>query len=427
MTTPIRWLPHVWSRLYGPPLLIPPARLEPLLIGLQRAMLQRGSSEIHNPPVLADPVSQTASGNGSDERPHGYRIDHGVATLPIHGVLASRLGQISPDSTELQSYERLSRVVRNAHRDQRVRGILLDIDSPGGEASGVFDLADEIRAAGQTKPIWAIANHDALSAAYILASAADRIWTTQSGAVGSLGVVALHADQSEFDQQEGRRYTYIYRGARKIDGNPHSALSPEAHTTIQAEVDRNYDRMIDQVARHRRVEPRSLQTTDARIYFAGEALDRGLADRIGRVDQAHAALVEYTTPRRGRGQQMNDTPIPANAVFIPASAVGADDNVIQMHVDTATADARQAAAAIATLCRVHNVADLAAELIAEGLTVEAAGLRILERKAQDDQRRSIVPIDPSVAAARQRNLSTEVEAAAVARFAAQRRGLYRPE
>jgi len=416
---PIRWLPHVHARVYGPPLLIPLARLEPLLDGLRAAMLQRGSSE--SPPVLADPASPE-SGHG-EERPRGYRIARGVATLPIRGVLASRIGEIAPDSTPLQSYENLSSVLRSAHQDSRVRGILLDIDSPGGEAAGVFDLADEIRAAGQTKPIWALAHHNALSAAYTLAAAADRIWTTRSGNIGSLGVIALHADQSEFDAHEGVRYTYIYRGERKIDGNPHAALSPAAHATIQQAVDEVYDQLIDQVARHRRIEPARLRATEARVYDAEQALDRGLADRIGTIGQARAALVQHITPRGKR--PMTDTPPEARGFDDDPVAVPEDDNVIQLRVQEATAAERERSAAIATLCNKYGVADMIPALQAEGITIEAAGLRILERKANDDMRRQIVAADTT---ARPRSsIGSELEAAAQARFAAQRRGTYSPE
>ena len=433
---PIRWLPHIHARVYGPPLLIPLARLEPLLDGLRAAMLQRGSSE--SPPVLADPASPE-SGHG-EERPRGYRIARGVATLPIRGVLASRIGEIAPDSTPLQSYENLSSVLRSAHQDSRVRGILLDIDSPGGEAAGVFDLADEIRAAGQTKPIWALAHHNALSAAYTLAAAADRIWTTRSGNIGSLGVIALHADQSEFDAHEGVRYTYIYRGERKIDGNPHAALSPAAHATIQQAVDEVYDQLIDQVARHRRIEPARLRATEARVYDAEQALDRGLADRIGTIGQARAALVQHIHARfasRGSGESplaagsshitprgrkpMTDTPPEARGFDDDPVAVAEDDNVIQLRVQAATTAERERNAAIAALCNRYGVSDMIPALQAEGMTVEAAGLRILERKANDDMRRQIVAADTTSLRPRPA-IGSEIEAAAQARFAAQRRG-----
>jgi signal peptide peptidase SppA len=404
----IRALPHILARIFGPPLLIAPARLEPLLKGLQAAMLQRGSVEVS--PSSADPASPSPPG---EERPRGYTISRGVATLPIHGVLVRRAGQIAPDSTLLQSYENLGRVVRSAHRDSRVRGILLDIDSPGGEAGGVFDLADQVRQAGQTKPVWAIANDDSLSAAYAIAASAERIWTTQTGALGSLGCWALHADQSAFDAHEGVHYTYIFRGARKIDAHPHAALSGEAQAAIQGEVDRLYTKLIDQVAKHRRTEPARLQATEAAVYYGEHALERGLADRLGTIDEAHAALAEQTMIR-GRGQ-MNEGPTPTGEDL--------GDNVVQLRVDEAATAARAQAAEILNLCllgakRQPWGAELAQELIAKGASIETASRAVLERQAREDATRVIVPLDTS-ADQRAVNTSAELARAAAARFAAQ--------
>ena len=101
------------------------------------------------------------------------------------------------------------------------------------------------------KPMWAVANDLAASAAYALASSADRIWLTRTAGVGSVGVFALHADQSGLDGQAGVKYTYIYAGEKKTDGNPHEALSKSAKADIQDEVDRENDIFLATVARNR--------------------------------------------------------------------------------------------------------------------------------------------------------------------------------
>ena len=419
--TPIRTLPHLFARLYGPPLLIPLARLEPLLSGFEAAMYQRGSVE-------AVPPAPTESLSAGDERPHGYRIERGVALLPVHGVLASRVGQIAPDSTPMQSYESIKQTLRSAYRDSRVRGVLLDVDSPGGEAGGVFDLARDIRAASQVKPIWAVANHQAISAAYLLAAATDRIWTTLSGALGSIGVIALHADQSERDAQEGMKYTYISRGDHKIDGHPHGPLSPEAHAMIQAEVDRNYEMLVTDLARYRHTDPYTLRATQARIYHGHAALHHALADHIGTVEQAHAALAEHIAPTRGRGTIMSDA-TPEARGFVDQSAVAApDDNVIQMRVQAGITAERERAAAIHEVCKLHGVSDMAPELISQGFSLEQIYKPILERKSQNETKRALTAVNTAATVGhRTPNLGAELENAAQTRFAAQRRGLYSME
>ena len=302
----LRALPHILSRVFGPPLLIAPVPLDALLVGLRSAMLARGSQPRRRSTCRTSAPSTTARTSQGNDRPRGYSIA-ATAWRPCRSMACwcGAPGRCSPTRPVLQSYEEVARTMRAAQADNRARGILLDIDSPGGEAGGVFDLARAIRQAGQTKPIWAMANDDALSAAYVLASAADRIWSTQTAALGSLGVVALHADQSAFDAAEGIKYTYLYRGARKVDANPHNPLSDEGQTAIQSEVDRLYEKLVSLVAEHRSVEASRIRGQEAAIYFGENAISAGLVDQIGTFEQAHAALAQHiVNPQQPRGPKM---------------------------------------------------------------------------------------------------------------------------
>jgi ClpP class serine protease len=96
----------------------------------------------------------------------------------------------------MTSYEGLKYQLATAARDASVSSILLDMDSPGGEAVGSFEAADAVRAAAGVKEVVAVVSGMAASAAYAIASAATRIVTTSSGISGSIGVVMLHADYS---------------------------------------------------------------------------------------------------------------------------------------------------------------------------------------------------------------------------------------
>ena len=427
----IRALPHILSRVFGPPLLIAPVPLDALLAGLRSAMLARGSLESgYDLPDMRGRFRAFDDGSPSqpsNDRPRGYSISSGVATVPVHGVLVRRAGQIQPDSTILQSYQEVAQIMAAAQNDSRVGGILLDIDSPGGEAGGVFDLANAIRQAGQRKPVWAMANDDALSAAYVLASAADRIWSTQTAALGSLGVVALHADQSAFDAAEGIKYTYLFRGARKVDGNPHQPLSDEGAAAIQSEVDRLYENLVSLVAGHRNMKPAAIRGQEAGIYFGENAVAAGLADKIGTFEQAHAALAQHiTTPQQPRGPKMespnpptgeqpNPTPTPTPPVATPPA-----DNVVQLARTEGATAARAHAQEIAALCALAKYPELAAGFIGEGLSKDVVMQRLQAKQAEDGDKRQLSTIDPSQPR-RFGNGSggpsqAELEAAATARF-----------
>jgi signal peptide peptidase SppA len=408
----IRALPHILSRIFDVPLLIQPTRLEALLAGLNAAMLREPLARGLDPRggALAPDNAPTTP---QEERPRGYRIARGVATLPVRGVLVRRAGQMTPDSTPLQSYQNLTHVLRTARADNRVRGILLDIDSPGGEAGGVFDFAGEVRRTAQIKPVWAIANDDALSAAYAVAAAAERVWITNTGAAGSIGVVALHADQSRFDAEAGFNFTYLYKGARKIDASPHMPLSAEARGQIQGEVDRLYDMLISGVAEHRRLPPERLRATEAALYFGDNALGAGLADRLGTIDEAHNALAEHVSPNTRRGTAgMNSEDIDTGIEARP-------DNVVNLDEVRATAVAatRETAGEIAALCTLAGFPELAAEHIRSGASVEAVRQLLQARKASETAARHVETIDTTARPAT--TVGAELAAAANARFAAQ--------
>jgi signal peptide peptidase SppA len=219
----------------------------------------------------------------------------GVAVIPIHGTLVRRTVGLEAESG-LTSYTDLAAQLDAAIGNPAVSAILLDIDSPGGESGGVFDLADRIRTASQIKPVWAVANDMAFSAAYALASAASRVFVSRTGGVGSIGVIAMHVDQSEKDAQDGVRYTAVFAGDRKNDLNPHEPISSEAHAFLKAEVNRIYGLFVETVARNRRLEPSAVRDTEAGLFFGQAAVAMGLADAVGTFDDALAQLLASLSP-----------------------------------------------------------------------------------------------------------------------------------
>ncbi len=430
----IRALPHILARVFDVPLLIQPARLEALLAGLNAAMLREPVARGLDPrggavsPAASDPPPDLPQ---AGERPRGYRIDRGVAVLPVRGVLVRRAGQIDADSTPLQSYENLAATLRRAKSDSRARGILLEVDSPGGEAGGVFQLAGEVRRTMEVKPVWAAANDDALSAAYAIAAGAERLWVTNTGAVGSVGVVALHLDRSRFDAEHGFSFTYVYHGARKIDANPHMPLSPEARGHLQGEVDRLYDMLIASVAGHRGITAERLAATEAAIYFGDNAVDIGLADRVGTLDDATSALAERVAlnSRRGTtGMNSEDTGnsgatnVRARTMLLPrrthCATAAQPDNVISFdQIHQAVAATRETAAEIVALCSLAGYPDLAAEQIRSGATTDSVRRLLQQRRAGEAATRHVETIDTT--ARRAATGGAEIAAAVAARFAAQ--------
>lgn len=273
-------LPHLAARLFGVPLAIHRPKLDVILavLGPRVGVADLAAAPGYTPPTRA------ASG-----------ASPGVAVIPIHGTLVRRTLGLEAESG-LTSYTGLAAQLDAAIGNPAVSAILLDIDSPGGESGGVFDLADRIRAASQIKPVWAVANDMAFSAAYALASAASRVFVSRTGGVGSIGVIAMHVDQSEKDAQDGVHYTAVFAGDRKNDLNPHEPISSEAHAFLKAEVNRIYGLFVETVARHRGIEASAVRDTEAGLFFGQAAVAMGLADAIGSFDEALAQLLASLSP-----------------------------------------------------------------------------------------------------------------------------------
>jgi signal peptide peptidase SppA len=294
-------MPYLASRVFGTPLLIHPRKLEVILsvVGPRMGMVVPETSA-HQLAQITPPERVMRS---DLQTPN-------IAVISILGTLVRRTGAMDAASG-LTSYASISGQIQAAINDVSVDAVLLDIDSPGGEAGGAFDLADEIVSARSTKPIWAVANDDAFSAAYAIACSAERIYLTRTGGVGSIGVIALHVDQTQRDALDGYRYTAIYAGDRKNDLSPHLPLSNEASTALQTEVDRLYEMFVTTVATNRGLDAQTVRDTQAGLFYAGDAIEAGFADAIGTADDALRALAMEVQQRKsaiarsfGSGREM---------------------------------------------------------------------------------------------------------------------------
>lgn len=238
---------QIAQRAFNSPLMVDPAKALAFLSGLGPRIT---GQEITFQGLDVQPTEQTAAalparvslfGNDLVQRhqrngSQPFTLIDGIAVIEVAGTLVHRGAWIG-QSSGLTSYEGIAAQLQAAVADPCVRGIALDIDSFGGEVAGAFDLADRIRAARVQKPVHAFVAEHALSAGYVLASQADRIILPRTGAVGSIGVVALHTDMSGALDQKGIAVTLINAGAHKIDANPYQPLPEAIHDQMQRELE----------------------------------------------------------------------------------------------------------------------------------------------------------------------------------------------
>jgi signal peptide peptidase SppA len=126
---------------------------------------------------------------------------------------------------------------RQALADPSIGGIVISVDSPGGSVYGVPELVAEIYRARGQKPVVAVADSMAASAAYWIACQAEQVYVTPGGEVGSIGVLTAHADMSQALANEGVSVSVISAGRYKAEASPYAPLTDEARAAIQARVD----------------------------------------------------------------------------------------------------------------------------------------------------------------------------------------------
>jgi ClpP class serine protease len=272
-------------RLSGRPLAIAPRALDSLLAA--------GRSIDARPAMLA-------VRDGEPAARRGYAMtDSAVAVVQIVGPMVAR-GDWLTELFGFRSYGDVAEAVEVAFADPAARAVLLEMDSPGGEVGGLFDLVDRVASmrAEAGKPLWAVASESALSAGFAIATTADRLYVTRTGEVGSVGVVAIHVDESAADAMAGLKWTLINAGRKKVDGNPHEPLSPEAFADVQADVDALHNDLLAVIARNRGMSAAAVAATEAAIYRGQRGIDVGFADRLGSVDQALAELAGSLAPSR---------------------------------------------------------------------------------------------------------------------------------
>jgi signal peptide peptidase SppA len=258
----------------------------------------------------------------SERKPYAQVGD--TAIVPVHGTLINRFNSSWGFVT---GYQYIEGALATAMDDATVSRVVMDVDSYGGEAAGAFELSDTIHQMRGKKPLMALVNTAAYSAAYAVASAADSIVATPSGGAGSIGVVTMHVDYSKALKEAGITVTHIYAGKHKVDGSPYRPLTEEVRDSIQARIDKTYGVFVQNVARNRGLAEKAVRDTEARTYDAGDAMKLGLIDAVAPPKEAFAAFTSGSYgPRKKDKMQMSTeietpaTPEAGAAAAAPAAA-----------------------------------------------------------------------------------------------------------
>jgi len=210
---------------------------------------------------------------------NGYYIDNGVAIIDMIGTMVHRAVGMQAMSGVI-GYTRISQRFRRALKDPEVKAILINGDTPGGAVSGAFDLSDLIFSARNIKPVYTLAADCLCSAGILIGSSAQKVYATQTGQVGSIGVVMKHMDISKWNAKTGINTTYIYAGDRKIDGNADEPLSKKVLGLFQDEIQKLYGMFAGVMERNTDLTEQEVIDTQAAVYLGEDAVDVGLAVEV---------------------------------------------------------------------------------------------------------------------------------------------------
>jgi len=230
---------------------------------------------------------------------YDVELRDGVAILPVSGPLF-RYANLFTAISGATSYELLARDFEAALNNPQVRAILLNIDSPGGEANGVSEFADQVFLARGTKPVVAYVGGMAASAAYWIASAADEIVVADTALLGSIGTVMTITDTRARDEKNGVRTYEVVSSQSPYKRN--DPATPEGRSRYQALVDSLSEVFVNKVASYRGVDPATVLSDFGQgdVFVGQAAVAAGLADRTGSFESALSDLSSggYTGPAK---------------------------------------------------------------------------------------------------------------------------------
>jgi signal peptide peptidase SppA len=261
-------------------------------------VLQRSFQEMQGATIDIDAQKLAESMNAEKD----YEIYDGVAVIPITGAITKRSSFFSFLFGGTSVLE-LTAMLQAAITDPKVEAILLDVDSPGGTVSGINELSALIHEARSEKPIVAYSGGMMASAAYWLGSSADKVVLGKTADAGSIGVLMIHTDCSEMDKMHGVKVTYLTAGKYKALGNDAEPLSDLAKETFSKELEYIYSIFVGDVARNRNVSAEEVKENmaDGRIFIGEQAVEIGLADYIGTIDDAHGLAKELASNIKSGG------------------------------------------------------------------------------------------------------------------------------
>jgi signal peptide peptidase SppA len=288
--------PEIASRMFNTPLMLHPSKGDiiarafgPRILGMPDGAANVFGSEQMG--LIGEKLRDATDWEGGKVYRGPGRSADGVAVIEIEGSLVNK-GKWIGKNSGMTSYEAISVQVTDCAEDVSIKGVILEVDSFGGEVTGAFDCAERLFELSQIKPTIAVLTDHACSAGYLLASAARQLVIPSTGICGSIGVISMHVDMSAWLKQNGLNVTILKAGEHKADLNPYQAIPQDVLERELAELEELRIEFASTVARFRagRLDLKSALATEAGVYRGQKAVEAGLADAVARPSQVLEAF-----------------------------------------------------------------------------------------------------------------------------------------
>lgn len=204
------------------------------------------------------------------------KVINKIAVIEIHGGIGSKI-----KSTDME------KLVNRILEDKRMRAVVLDIDSPGGDAAASDYIYRALKRVARRRPLVANIRGIGASGGYMIACAAHQIVAAPGSVVGSIGVISVRPALQELLERAGIGVNVNKSGEFKDMGAPWRETTPEEEAKLQELVDDMYGSFVNIVSESRNIEEeRVREIATGEVYLATRAAELGLVDEIGDLDRA---------------------------------------------------------------------------------------------------------------------------------------------
>ena len=294
-------------------------------------------------------------GPSDDDERKPFVYQDGIAVIPIHGTLLNRFNGAWGFVT---GFQYVRRMLNLALDDDDVEAIVFDVDSPGGEAAGCFELCREILASRRVKPSLAMVDSTAASGGMAIAACATLLYAIPSARIGSIGVYRMHVSYEGALEKSGIKVTFAQAGDRKTDGNPYKDLPASVLNEWTESAKKTWDDFISLVAEARDITEDEVRDTQAQIYRADEALAKGLINAVKTPTEAVAAFLAELADDDPSNDEEEEIEMATDKKEVTSGLTAAD--LEKIGAIAATAAAGVVSAAMGGLQRASEIKDYAA-------------------------------------------------------------------